>query len=336
LVAPQSVNFRYRLDGIDRTWREAGTRRQAFYENLPPGNYGFHVIASNNDGLWNEVGDSFTLEIRPAVYQTTWFRALSVLALLSCIWLFITARIRKATQVIQSRLAERIRERERIARELHDTLLQGFHGLMLRFQVAAKLTPDAQPAHPILNDALDRADVLMTESRERIRNLRYEAENVIPLPEAFASLGDELNNIAPLHFKVTVAGTSREIVPLIRDEVYFIGREALVNAFTHSHGSTVELDIDFEESDLRVRVRDDGRGLSDKVLRSKGSEGHWGLSGMHERAENIGSRLNIWNRVGSGCEVELKVPGNLAYKRTPLAPRWHRLRSLVAFLPSGS
>ena len=282
---------------------------------FPSGNYGFHVIASNNDGLWNEVGDSFTLEIRPAVYQTTWFRALSVLALLSCIWFFITARIRKATQVIQSRLAERIRERERIARELHDTLLQGFHGLMLRFQVAAKLTPDAQPAHPILNDALDRADVLMTESRERIRNLRYEAENVIPLPEAFASLGDELNNIAPLHFKVTVAGTSKEIVPLIRDEVYFIGREALVNAFTHSHGSTVELDIDFEESDLRVRVRDDGRGAQRQSSAVEGIRGTLGSVWVcHERAENIGSRLNIWNRVGSGCELELKVPGNLAYK----------------------
>ena len=332
LVAPQRVNFRYRLDGVDQQWHAAGTRRQAFYENLPPGNFRFHVIASNNDGLWNEVGDSFELVVKPAFYQTIWFRTLFVAAVFIGIWLFIVTRVRKATEAIQSRLAERIRERERIARELHDTLLQGFHGLILRFQVAAKLTSDVQPAHPVLNDALGRADILMTESRERIRNLRYEAENIIPLPEALASLGEELSNIAPLRFQVTVAGTSRDIVPVIRDEVYFIGREALVNAFTHSQGTNVELDIDFEESGLRMRVRDDGRGLSEQVLRSKGTEGHWGLSGMHERAENIGARLNIWNRAGSGCELELKVPANLVYQGAQVQSPWHRLRSLVGLV----
>ena len=326
LVAPQRVYFRYRLENFEREWHSVGVRRQAIYTNLPPGTYRFQVIACNNDGLWNTVGDSVSLVVPPAFYQAIWFRLGCACLLLAGVWAVIVLRVRNATESIRTHLAERLRERERIARELHDTLLQGFHGLMLRFRVASRLVPSLEPASPVLNDALDRADRLMTESRDRIRNLRHEALNVLPLPEALAAFGQEKNEEGVFGFKVVVEGTSRDLVSVIREEIYFIGREALLNAFMHSRGTSVELDIRFDDSGVRLRIRDDGIGMNADALRQKGAAGHWGLSGMHERAENIGAQLSVWNRPGSGCEVELKVPASLAYKGVLSISLWQKVR----------
>jgi signal transduction histidine kinase/ligand-binding sensor domain-containing protein len=326
-AAPHRVRFRYKLEGHDLDWQDVGTRRQAFYGDLPPGKYHFRVIACNNDGVWNETGATFDLVIPPAIYQTLWFKVLLLLLGLSLIWLVLRLRIRQLTADIQSRMAERLGERERIARELHDTLLQGFHGLLLRFQVVNQLISKNEKAHSIMEDAMNRADQLMSESRERIRDLRGETGALATLPEALSGIGEERRVDESIGFRLVVEGAPRELDPMIRDEMYLIGREAIVNAFDHSVGSMVEVEINYDSSGVRLRVRDDGKGIPPETIRSGGVAGHWGLSGMQERALKIGGQFKIWNRSGAGTEVELKVPGGIAYPREAKASLWTRIRS---------
>jgi signal transduction histidine kinase/ligand-binding sensor domain-containing protein len=328
-MAPQKVRFRYKLDGRDADWREPGTRRQAFYSDLPPGKYHFHVIACNNDGLWNETGATADFVVLPAIYQTVWFKVSLVLFALAVMWLLFRLRIRQLTSQIQSRLAERLGERERIARELHDTLLQGFHGLMLRFQVVNQLIPEKEKARPIMEDAMNRADLLMSESRERIRDLRNQTGAVAALPEALSAVGEERSPDESIGFRLLVEGAPRELNPVIRDEMYLIGREAIVNSLTHSQGSMVEVEINFNKAGVRLRVRDDGKGIPAEILRSRGVAGHWGLSGMTERAQKIGGQLKIWNLSGAGTELELKVPAGIAYPREISASLLTRIRAAL-------
>ncbi len=335
-VAPQKVRFRYKLEGHDQDWQDPGTRRQAFYSDLPPGRYRFRVIACNNDGLWNQNGAVLDFVIAPAVYQTTWFKVSLLLCAVVLAWLVFQLRLRQMAAQIQSRLAERMGERERIARELHDTLLQGFHGLMLRFQVVNQLIPKNEKARAVMEDAMNRADLLMSESRERIRNLRRETGAVAALPEALSSVGEEPRQDASIGFRLVVEGTPRELNAVIRDEMYLIGREAMINSFTHSRGSMVEVEINFDHAGVRLRVRDDGKGISPEMLRSGGLAGHWGLSGMRERSERIGGQFKIWNRSGAGTEVELKVPGGIAYPREVKASLRDKIRHLYARRKSDS
>ncbi len=325
LVAPQKVRFRYKLEGRDTDWQDPGTRRQAFYSGLPPARYRFRVLACNNDGVWNDSGATLDFVIPPAVYQTMWFRISLVVAGLALAWLLYRLRIRQLGAEIQSRLAERLGERERIARELHDTLLQGFHGVLLRFQVVNQLIVWDEKAHSIMEDAMARADLLMSESRERIRGLRLETGAVAALPEALSAIGDERRTDESIGFRLVVEGTPRELNPMVRDEMYLIGREAIRNALTHSQGSMVEVEINFDHSGVRLRVRDDGKGIPAEVLKFGGVSGHWGISGMRERSEKIGGQFRIWNRSGADAEVELKVPGLLAFPREASTALWSKV-----------
>lgn len=328
---PPRVRFKYRLHGVENEWRDVGNRRQAVFSNLAPGDYRFDVIAANNDGVWNTDGASLMFTIAPAYYQTLWFRILCAVLLAFAIWALVTIRIRAVVRQVRGRVAERLAERERIARDLHDTLLQGFHGLMLRFQVAIKSIPQNDPARAAMEETLDRADAVLAESRERIRDLRLENSAVPQLPEALAGAAEDLRRELPIDYRVTVEGAVRDIDSLIRDEMYLVGREALTNAFRHSQASLIEVEIHFDDMNVRLRVRDDGKGIADETLRNGGLAGHWGLSGMHERALRIGAELKIWNRSGAGTEVELRVPAAIAYpaRKKPSFWRW-----LISSAPS--
>jgi signal transduction histidine kinase/ligand-binding sensor domain-containing protein len=317
-TVPRRVRFRYRLEGHDRDWQEPGTRRQAFYNDLAPGNYQFHVIACNNDGVWNEAGAVLDFVVIPAYYQTLWFKLFCGVVALGFVWFLYFLRMKQATEQIHARLEERLIERERIARELHDTLLQGFHGLMLRFQAVLKQIPDREPARRMLESTLDRADEVLLEGRERVQNLRAGAITVVELPEALASCGQELAEEHEVTFSIAIMGKPQTLDLIVREEAYRIGREAMINAFQHSRASKIELEITYESKELRLRIRDDGGGIDQDVLNG-GRPGHWGLSGMRERAKNIGSQLSIWSRAGAGTEVDLKVPSKIAY---PRGPRW--------------
>jgi ligand-binding sensor domain-containing protein len=319
LVAPEKVQFRYLLEGRDRDWRDARSRRQAFYTNLPPANYRFRVKACNNNGVWNEAGASWDFSIAPAYYQTNWFRLACAAAFATVLWWLYRLRLRNFALQFDMRLEERVGERTRIAGELHDTLLQSFQGLMLRFQTVAELLP-ARPleAKQALEGALERADQAILEGRDAVHDLRSATVDDTDLAGAVTTIAEEFaaNGANPngAKFSVVTEGTTRNLRLILQDEIFRIAREALWNAFSHARARLIEAEIAYGGSTFRLRVRDDGIGIHPTVLHQGGSAGHWGLPGMRERAKRIGGHLDVWSRPGAGTEVELRIPGSIAYE----------------------
>jgi signal transduction histidine kinase len=229
----------------------------------------------------------------------------------------MVARIRKLTEAqLTLRFEERLAERTRIARELHDTLLQSFQGLMFHFQAVSDVLPPGK-AKEALDKALDRADQAITEGRDAIQNLRGSTTITNELAQAMATVGEELGDSrdgdgGSARLRVSVEGAARELHPILRDDIYRIAREALRNAFRHAQANQIEAEITYSDRFLRLRIRDDGKGIDPKLL-STGRDGHWGLTGMRERAQQIGGQLEIWSEVGAGTEVELRIPGSIAY-----------------------
>jgi signal transduction histidine kinase len=329
---PRSARVRYRIEGQDPDWIEAGTRRQAFYTNLPPGTYRFQVIAANGDGVWNEEGATISFEIPPTFLQSRWFAALCILLALVPLWVLYRLRVAQVARGMAHdfnlRLDERVNERTRIARELHDTLLQSFQGLMLRFQSARELLP-AHPARAVeaLDGALDRADQALAEGRDAIQNLRSSTAVSNELAQTITSLAEELTNgpqKGSATFRMSVEGSPRYLHPIVRDDIHRIACEALRNAFRHAQAGHIEAEVTYGARELCVRIRDDGSGIDPQHLNT-GRARHWGLTNMRERARQIGAELSLWSEVGAGTEVELRIPGSLAYMPSPRLGNVRRL-----------
>jgi len=314
LVAPEKVLFRYKLEGWDRDWQDAGTRRQAFYSNLPPRNYRFRVMACNNSGVWNEAGASLDFSVAPAYYQTWWFRSLCVAAFLGLLAAAYQVRLRQVASHFHMRMEERIGERTRIARDLHDNLLQNVQGLILKVDAVTKHMPTEDPARQAIQDALDHADQVLAEGRDRVRELRGTVGSLGDLPAALQRVAEESTPNRAVVLKTIVEGSVRELHPLVLEESYSIGREALLNAFAHSGGLHIELEITYDSRQFRLRVRDDGRGIDPGILEKGGRDDHWGLQGMRERALRIDAQLELWSNPGTGTEIELTVPAANAYR----------------------
>ena len=330
LVAPEKNRFRIKLEGRDSDWQDVGTRRQAFYTDLGPGTYQFRVVASNNSGVWNEAGAALEFSIAPAYYQTRWFQAANVGGVFALLWAAYRLRIRQVARQFNRTLDARVSERTRIARELHDTLLQSFHGLLLQFQTASYLlTERPAEAKEQLDGAIDHAAKAITEGRDAVQALRASTVERNDLAVAVRTLGDELATDAsvrqPPTFSVAVEGQTRDLHPIVRDEIYKIAAEALRNAFRHAHAGLVEVEIRYDDEQFRLRVRDDGQGIDPAVLASQGLEGHYGLRGMPERAALIGGTLAVWSEVGAGTEVELRLPASIVYAISPRRSWWSRL-----------
>jgi len=311
--APQKVTFRYRLAPYDREWHEAGTRRQAFYTDLPPGKYTFQAMAGNADGVWSETAASLSFSVSPAYYQTAWFRTLCAALFLALLWAIYQWRLRQLRHQFEMTLDARVAERTRIARELHDTLLQSAHGLLLRFQTVSQLLPARpQDAKEKLDAAIEQTAKFVTEARDEVQGMRDSLVEGNNLAVAISTLGQELatsSERAPSpDFQVTVEGASQDLRPIIRDEIYKIAAEALRNVFRHAHADRIEVEIRYNKEEFRLRVRDDGKGIDPTVLAHQGREGHYGLHGMRERAAVIGGKLTVWSEVDGGTEVELCVP----------------------------
>jgi signal transduction histidine kinase/ligand-binding sensor domain-containing protein len=317
LAIPERVLFRYKLDGVDSAWQDVGTRRQAFYTRLPPGHYRFHVIACNNDGMWNEVGASLGVLIKPAFYQTWWFTALLLLVAVALLWWAIRLRIGSIAHQLQGRLAERVAERERIARELHDTLLQSLFGLTLRFHTAASTLPVDDPAREALDEALKQSDRVMQEGRERVLNLRGRRNDSTNLADALAETGNQLRAIHPANFQIAVEGRPRPLDEIVQEEILLIGREALTNAFSHSGARNIVAEVSYQPGALHVRVRDDGGGIDEGVLKTGYRSGHWGLPGMRERADKMRGELRVRSSSEGGTLIDLQVPANIVYRPEP-------------------
>ncbi len=321
LSAPDRLRFSYRLVPYDKEWVDAGTRRTAHYTNMPPGEYSFEVIAANSFGIWNKHGAGVRFVLQPHYYQTSWFRALCAAMFLATLWVAYQLRVRQLAYQFNMRLEERVNERTRIARDLHDTLLQSFQALLPRFQaVIYKLPEGADDARKTMEKAIDQAAEAITEGRDAVQALRMSTVEKNDLAVAIRTVGEELasaeTNQSSPNFNVVVEGTSRNLHPILRDEVYRLAAEALRNAFRHAVAQNVEVEIRYDENYFRLRIRDDGKGIDLAVLRGDGREGHFGLHGMKERAKLVGGKLTIWSELDSGTEIELIIPASRAYGKS--------------------
>jgi signal transduction histidine kinase len=325
LSIPERVRFRYRLDGFDLGWSEPTATREAVYTNLPPRPYRFRVIASNPEGVWNGSEASVAFEVDPLFWQAWWFRAAAALLLVCAIAAFYVFRTRQLAARLNLRFVERLNERTRIAQVLHDTLLQGFLSASMQVHVAADALPEDSRAKPMLNRALQLMRQVTDEGRNAVRGLRSSSSVTLDLEQALSAVRDEhVANAADaeeIDFRVVVEGQKRPLNPLIRDDLYRIGREALINAFRHSRAKRIEIKLHYFANQLRILVRDNGRGVDADILKS-GRDGHWGLSGMRERAEAIGGRLHVYSGAAVGTEVVLSIHGRIAFEDHPRRRRW--------------
>jgi ligand-binding sensor domain-containing protein/signal transduction histidine kinase len=326
LATPERVRFRYFLEGFDRSWSEPVASREAVYTNLGAHSYRFRVVARNREGLWSESEATVVFEVEPTVWQTWWFRTISAALILLLVWCVYLYHLHQLSKEFNIRLEERVDERTRVARELHDTLLQSFQGLLLRFQTASNLLPTRpQEAKQKLDNGIDLAAQAISEGRGAVQGLRDSTTLTNDLPVALSTLGGELGaeeNKNPPVFAVDVEGEPRDLRPILRDEVYRIAGEALRNAFHHAQARRVELEIRYDKRQFRLRVRDDGKGIDPKLLNENGCDGHYGLRGMRERAKLMGGKLAVWSELDSGTEVELNIPASRAYEIPPAGRRW--------------
>jgi signal transduction histidine kinase/ligand-binding sensor domain-containing protein len=333
LAVPGRVRFRYLLEGFDTSWSQPVSAREAVYTNLGPGSYRFRLAASNSEGQWSESEAVIRFEVEPTVWQTWWFRTSATALILLFVLFLYRYRLHQLAKEYNIRLEERVGERTRVARELHDTLLQSFQGLLLRFQTASNLLPSRpQEAKQKLDNAIDLAAEAVTEGRGAVQGLRDSTMLTNDLPEALSTLGRELaaqeTRNSPI-FEVEVEGKPRDLHPILRDEVYRIAAEALRNAFRHAQASRIEVGIHYDARALRLRIRDNGDGFPAQVADGDGPVGHFGLRGMRERAKLIGGHLEIWSGVKSGTEIELTIPASVAYAKSGTQSRFFQARERV-------
>jgi signal transduction histidine kinase/ligand-binding sensor domain-containing protein len=311
-VQPQRIGFRYMLEGRDMGWLDPGLRRQAFYSDLRPGTYRFRVIASNNDGLWNETGDSLDFRVMAAWYQTIWFRALCVAAALLLLSALYRLRVRRIGGILKARFDERLDERTRIARELHDTFLQTIQGSKLVADDALGSPEDS--SH--MRQAMEKLSIWLgratEEGRAALNSLRSSATEVNDLAEAFQRALDECRMHGTMEASLQISGQIRKMHPIVRDEVYRIGYEAIRNACMHSRATLLRVELSYAQ-DLILRVSDNGIGVDLETLH-RGKPGHFGLQSMRERANRIVAKFNVESATAGGTNITLTVPGGIIYR----------------------
>jgi len=284
-------------------------------------------MASNSDGLWNGSEATVGFEVEPTLWQAWWFQLGCVVCAGLATLLVHRLRLRQVTAQVRQRLEGRFEERERIARELHDTMLQSFQALLLHLQVASDLLSNRPgEGKQKLDSAIDRAANAIKEGRDAVQGLRASTIETNDLVAALNTIAAELaasrtNQNSPA-FDLQVEGASRNLHPILRDDVYRIAGEAMRNAFLHADASRVEVEIHYDESRLRLRIRDDGRGIDPQIVTNKGRPGHWGLRGMQERAKLVGGNLEVWSKPDSGTEIELTIPSSTAYAKSTQRRSW--------------
>jgi ligand-binding sensor domain-containing protein len=315
LSNPTAVIYRYRLVGYDPDWQDVGSRAEAIYTHLRPGTYTFQVIASNGDGIWTQPLNTSPFTVLPAFYQTWWFETLCASMVVLVLWLGMTTRVRYHVGQIRIKAEARADERIRIARDLHDTLLQGVQGLLLSFHVAAQKVPAGHESKAALEKALTTADRIILEGRNRVTRLRSENLTDAELKPSLEAVAAALNDGTAVNFAVERTGGSDTLQDDVVDDVFCIAREALTNAFRHSEASRIVVELDYQKREFRLTCRDNGRGFDVDALDTNHTNGHWGLRGMAERAERIGANFRCASAPGSGTEVQVTVPARQAYIR---------------------
>ena len=312
LASAEKIRFQYRMDDVDPVWLDADNSLTAIYTNIPIGTHVFEIRACNNDGVWDRSGISFAVTQKPYFYQTWLFRLSCVAAFVALLWALYQLRLGQVTAQVRQRLEGRFEERERIARELHDTLLQSLHGLMFRFQAARNMLPRRpEQAMEKLDGAILRTEQAIAESRDAIKDLRSVVTQN-DLADLIAAEGQELEAShradadSPI-FHMIVEGERQTLAPNLCQDVYRIARELLRNAFRHARANRIETEVRYDDGLVRVRIHDDGTGIPPTVLEEGGCSGHFGLRGVRERAQRIGAQLDFWTEAGVGTEVQLTI-----------------------------
>jgi signal transduction histidine kinase len=313
LAEPRNVRFRYKLEGFDSEWRDVGGRRQAFYTNLPPRAYRFRVLGSNNDGVWNEAGAALDFTVLPAFYQTRAFLLLCAMVAIIVSWGLYRLRIWQVTTRLRDRFEERLKERTRIAQELHDNLIQDVMGISLQIEVTEALLPGDVPARQPLGRALRLCKSALEQGRRTLNDLRSGPLSASDLVKSFSHLSDGFAGDSGIRADVVVEGRERPLTATAGNDVMHVGRQAIANAFQHSHAREIHVLVSYGREHLQLRVQDDGSGMTEAQLHAT-RPGHYGIAGMHERAERVGGSLSIRSRVGEGTEVNLLVPAHLVYE----------------------
>ena len=317
---PSTNRYRYRLQPLQENWSEVSSdQRTATYTTLPPGLYTFCVQGATSRGNWSEPGVSVRIEILPPWWRT-WPFAIFCLTLISILtWVGYRYRIYQITRIYALRLEGRVSERTRIARELHDTLLQSFQGLMFRLQAVRDLLPQhPSEAIPVLETALEHGDEAIDEARTAVEGLRATETTQQDLAHLVASICESLQDghtpATPVRFRVSTQGLAKPVNPTVMHELHQIAREALCNAFKHAHARNIEAEIVYLENALALHFRDDGCGLTQELTSAGHRDKHWGLLGMRERSERVRGVLEIWTDVAAGTEVRITIPGSIAYQ----------------------
>lgn len=311
LALPQRVRFQYRLEGVDSGWQDAGNRRAAFYTRLGPGDYRFRVRAANEDGVWNEEGAQLRFTIAPTVFQRWWFQLACALALVLLVYALHRLRLRIALRRLGRSFEARVAERERIARDLHDTLLQSVQGLILHFRRIALRTPDNAPTRPLMQEALALATEVLEEGRDKLGGLRTAVDSA-DLAGLLETHGRRLSAQHGAAFALRQDGRVRRLRAPVLDELLAIAREAVRNAFLHAQAGRIEVALHYGERELALEVRDDGVGI--EAAAQDGRAGHWGIPGMRERAAELGATIELRSAPARGCAWQLRLPARLAYE----------------------
>jgi len=313
LTMPERVDAKIRMRGLNNDWRDVGLQRDISYSNLGPGSYRFDVIGANEDGVWNNVGESVEFSIRPAFYQTLWFEVLCSCLVILALWQALAFRVRQVNRRLRVRLEARHAERERIARDLHDTLLQSFPGLLVKMQAGINRLPLSEGAAELqfLNQTLDQAQDIIVESREQVSRLR--SEEYSNLPEVLSVFAKEHARSLKMTLNVSVDGRERNLKKEVFEEASFIMKEAMGNAYEHSGGNELNVRLDYRPDTLLLEVRDNGNGIDLAILDAGEKPGHWGMMGMRERAKQMSAKFSIKSQPGEGTSVTLCIPGRIAY-----------------------
>jgi signal transduction histidine kinase len=311
-LAPKKIQFRYELAGFERDSIEAGARRQAFYTQLPPGRYRFRVSALDGDGRAGATGASVDLSVAPAIYQTLWVQTLAVLLLFALSWLIFRSRVQQAAATMQLRHEARIAERERIARQIHDTFLQSVQAFLLRLSLLKEKVAEDQAGRPLLEEILQLSNQAADDVRGGIRGLRDLPTHVSGIAEVLTDVATTLISHRPIRLTVAVLGEVRPLASDAYENVCAIGQEAIRNAVLHADAAAIKIELRYSRASLRLSVRDDGRGIDQKLLEN-GREGHWGLRGMRERARVLRAKLRIVSKRNVGTTLMLVIPAGVVF-----------------------
>jgi signal transduction histidine kinase len=319
LAVPERVRFMYKLDGFDKAWSEPVSAHEAVYTNLRAGSYHFHVMASNSAGVWNDQSATLDFRIAPAWFETGWFRALFVFSIASIVIAFYRLRVQKIAKAISARFDERMAERTRLARDLHDTFLQTVQGSKLVADDALDDSSDPARMRHAMEQLSNWLGQATQEGRAALNSLRTSTTEENDLAEALKRATE--SGFVPSSMTVTfsVVGEPREMHPIVRDEIYRIGYEAIRNAYMHSRATRVQVELRYAQN-LVVRVSDNGVGIDPAVV-EEGKDGHFGLQGMRERAARIAAKLTVVSSATSGTEITVIVPGRMVFRKRSMAPR---------------